>query len=709
MRDTARFLPGALLLLGAALVAGCGAGSEPAGEPGDLAGWNVLLVTLDTTRWDRLGCYGLEDAGTPVIDRLAADGVLFENAVAQAPITLPTHSSIFTGTYPPFHGVRGNGFYTLPEERTTLAEILADAGYDTGAVVAARVLDRRFGLAQGFRIFEDDPRSMSQDIQFGDYTRRAPAVNEAARAVADQFDRSKPYFLWVHYFDPHAPYDPLPELAPAFADTSEGRYQAEIATVDRYLGRLIDELRARGMMKRTLVVLTADHGEGFLGAHEEQSHGIFVYGDTLRVPLIFTAEGGLPSRLRLDDLVRQIDIAPTVLDLLRLDEADEAQGVSFRARMLDGEAVEAADIVSYSEAILPWYKYGWAPLLSVRDRRWKYIDAPRPELYDLVADPDELDNVAVHNPDVVARLREKLAEILAQGTGLDGFSNGLVESDAEREKLRALGYVDTGRQVPAGESIRSLTGLKDPKDSLHLQNRLHQARELYAAGKRDDALRELEDLVTIDANNYDAYSVLIELLMSSGRLDDAEARIREVLAFRPIWKVWLIYGQLERRRSRELSEAGNSAAATAARERAMAHLQQAGERGVVETDPWIQLGALHYEAGQVKDAETALRRARAIDDRSYVVNSTLGIVLVDLKKNVEACEVLEAAIAVAPDRASERRVRLQLMDALVRLGDLDRAEASIRWIEANFPDDPSTPRARAIFEQARARQSRAGK
>ncbi|MBZ0270102.1 sulfatase, partial [bacterium] len=288
-----------------AATAGCARGPSP----GDLAGWNVLLVTIDTLRSDRLGFEGWTAADTPVLDRLAAGGVVFRTALATAPVTLPSHASILTGLYPPRHGALDNGIYSLPEGVPTLATILKDAGYATSASIGAYVLHRQYGLARGFDVYDDRFRHPSADA--ARERRGAHVVDRAIRWLRER-DHDAPFFLWAHLYDPHAPYSPPAEYA-GFADP----YDGEIAYVDACIGALLDALREEGSLARTLVVVTADHGEAF-GDGGERTHGLLLRESTLRVPWILRAKGALPGGREIADVVSGADVAPTVLALLGL-------------------------------------------------------------------------------------------------------------------------------------------------------------------------------------------------------------------------------------------------------------------------------------------------------------------------------------------------------------------------------------------------------
>ncbi|MEE9607727.1 MAG: sulfatase-like hydrolase/transferase, partial [Myxococcota bacterium] len=514
----------AVVLLAAALSLACG--SPEAVE--SLHGWNVLLVTLDTTRWDHLGCYGDEAARTPALDGLARRGVLFENAVAQAPITLPSHASIMTGKYPPAHGVRGNARYALPARHRTLAEILAEHGYQTAAVVGSFVLDRRYGLAQGFARYEDDREAMQQRTGSGDAARPGSDVSRAALDLAARFDRAAPYFLWVHYFDPHAPYAPPREVAASFDSTETGRYRAEIAAMDAAIGELLDGLEARDLLDRTLVVVVGDHGEGIAGPHAERSHGLFLYADTMRIPLIWSAPGGLAEGRRVERLARQVDVLPTLLDLLGLDPAAGIDGASLRGS-LEGVA-EAPDpgVVSYGESLLGWDSYGWAPVYQVRTAEWKFIEAPTPELYRLAVDPREATNVADEFPNVVEQLRGELRRV-REAQGGSALVPGLVQGE-DVERLEALGYVASARELPASLDPASL---RDPKDGLALSRMLEEARALAQTGEVRPAIAVLEGLLAQDPDNPAAVREMSRFQGEIGEAGQAEAWLTRLVALRP--------------------------------------------------------------------------------------------------------------------------------------------------------------------------------
>lgn len=517
-------------------------GGLPRGlAPGDL---NVLLVTLDTTRADRLGCYGAKGVETPHLDGLAARGALFERAIAPVPLTLPSHSSLMTGELPAMHGVRDNGGFRLGPEKVTLAEILAARGWATGGFVSAYVLDHRWGIAQGFETYYDDfDLAKFKTMSMGDIQRRGDVTVEKALTWIGERGADEKFFAWVHLYDPHAPYDP-PE---PFASRYAGRpYNGEIAWTDELVGRLLAGLEARGLTERTLVAVIADHGES-LGEHGEHGHGFFIYEPTTRVPLILAGPyGGLAGR-RIAQVVNNVDLAPTLLDLLGVSGKAESgellsgQGRSLVPLLSAGDEPPLAP--GYSEAFYPRFHYGWSELRSIRTDRWHFIEAPRPELYDLVADPAEANNLAATERRTVAELRGRLAALDGQVTeaivkaqaalpaGARGGSTAPLEEDEETlRKLAALGYVGSMGDAAAGKSFRELP---DPKDRLDVYNLMNKAREQLSAGKPDEAIATYTQVLARDGEVIDAWFGRGNAKFQKHRWEEAAADFRQTLARRP--------------------------------------------------------------------------------------------------------------------------------------------------------------------------------
>ncbi|MDH7513914.1 MAG: sulfatase-like hydrolase/transferase [Clostridiales bacterium] len=467
---------------------------------------NVLLVTLDTTRADRLGCYGYEKAKTPNLDALAASGVQFLNAYCQVPLTTPSHCSILTGTYPLYHQVHNNGSYALPAGLTTLAEVLKEKGFKTAAFVSSFTVDSRFGLAQGFDVY-DDRFAEGQAFKALNSERKA----EDVFAVFFRWLRgsqAQPFFCWVHFFDPHLPYNPPPPFKEEFADDL---YDGEIAYMDYCIGKTIGVLRERNLMARTLVILAGDHGEAF-GEKAEVGHGVFLYDGTMKVPLIFCAENHLPAGAVVKSRVRLIDIMPTVLDMLNVPVHNEVQGTSLLPHIL-GKKKE--DLSSYIETYFPRENYGWSELVGLLDGDWKYIKAPKEEMYNLKDDPEETKNAVLEKTKIVREKRARLGDIIKN------FSSGIQSerrelTTEEKERLRSLGYVSELTEVPRGP-------LPDPKDMLE-ELRMNQEAELFELEENyAEAAKIYEKILALRPDTPTSY---INLALMNARMEKFEEAIR---------------------------------------------------------------------------------------------------------------------------------------------------------------------------------------
>ncbi|MEM7583687.1 MAG: sulfatase-like hydrolase/transferase [Acidobacteriota bacterium] len=501
----------ATLALGC-LTTGCGngwwiEGETGAGEDGLApASPSFLLVTLDTTRADRLEPYG-GDVATPTLQALASEGIVFEHAYAATPVTLPSHATIFTGLDPPAHGVRNNGIHALSASMTTLAEVLTQEGYHSAAFVSAAVLERRYGLDQGFATYDDDLAAGRPKAPRVIAERPAEVTIDAARAWLDQAESQQPLFLWVHLFDPHAVYAPPEPFASQYSDRP---YEGEIAYVDAQLGRLLDHPR---LDDNLLVFVIADHGES-LGEHGENSHGMLAYDATLRIPWIVRLPGGgAPIRLRHE--VGQVDVMPTALELLGLDQALDANS----AIELNGTSQAPAIVTSgargvdprmlYAETLVPYYTYGWARLHSVRRAGWKWIDAPAPEFFHLPADPGELQNLLETQGERGRELRDELRRRASE----EGPASELKVDAVTRAKLRSLGYL-TGR---AGEREQR----PDPKVMIGVHLALERAQEALYRHDFERALIELRAVLQKDPENLAGLSDLAKALAEQGELEEA--------------------------------------------------------------------------------------------------------------------------------------------------------------------------------------------
>ncbi len=478
---------------------------------------NVLLVTIDTLRADHVGSYGAANAMTPNLDALAKRGVRFETALSHVPLTGPSHTSILTGRTPPGHGFRNNGGYVMAPSLRTAAEDFKQAGYRTGAFVSAFPLDRRFGFDRGFEIYEDHlPR--------GHDLRRTPYVERHAAATTDAVLRwlgtlnaaaaPAPWFMWVHYYDPHAPYEPPADLAARFRDAP---YDGEIASVDRELARVLKAIEQRGELGKTVILVTADHGES-LGEHGEGAHGLFVYDATIRVPWIMTGPGVGAGRVS-PTVARLIDVLPTLRDFAGLGQAAGVEGRSLRPA-IEGRRMD--DAPAYAESLYSELELGWAPLYSWRAGGFKLVEAPRPELYDLKNDPGELTNLVDKDRSRVAELRRGLEASLRQ---LSAPAGATASADPQTlERLRSLGYLG------GSGAKRSTAGqLRDPKDGVRFLPRLN--RGMSAARLEPElAIRELTSVLAEDPGLPMARRTRAIAYAAAGRHDLAIADMRALEA-----------------------------------------------------------------------------------------------------------------------------------------------------------------------------------
>ncbi len=609
-----------LAVLGALSLAGCG---RRAPRP------NLLLVTLDTTRADRLGCYGYGAARTPAIDRLAADGVRATDAVTAAPITLPSHATILTGLYPPAHGVRDNGTYALGDDAVTLAERLHAAGYRTQAIVSALVLNRRYNLAQGFDGYDDDLWSENQPKLF--LIRSRPGPKTAARALRwlegwSEEKPRRPFFLWMHLFDAHQPYTaPMAERL-----RYSNPYDAEIAVLDTAVGEVLDELRHQGILDDTLVVVTADHGES-LGEHGEKTHALFIYDATVRVPLLLRYPRLLPAGKVYAGPVRTVDVVPTVLAALGLPGGEETQGKNLLPALRGDEP--PPDLAQYSESLLAQVGFGMSPLFGLRHGGYKWIRAPKPEVYDLRRDPHERTNLYPREARRGALLDRELAAVLddsrrralaPQKSAMDGET---------ARSLQALGYL-----APEAErqALAAIPGL-DPKDGLPLYEALERARHLEQQKRWADAEREIRSVVAKTPKNTSALGILAVALLRQGDLAGARETYLKMLAIDP-----------------------------------------------KDARVYVMLGAIGMLEGDFDGAERDYKQALAVNPAFVEAMANLGMIAALRDDDAEAERWYRRAMAADPTFPLAYR---RLADLYYERGDFEKALGYYRRALAEKPDD----------------------
>ncbi|MEW6378008.1 MAG: tetratricopeptide repeat protein [bacterium] len=671
---------------------------------------NLLVITIDTLRADRLGCYGYSQVETPRIDRLAKDGVLFTRAFTPVPITLPSHVSIFTGLYPPSHGVRNNGTFTLDQSATTLAEVLQQQGYRTAAIVSSYTLDSCFGLNQGFEFYDDD---CSQNQSGGPSILHNERIGENTSQRALQWldeHHQERFFLWLHYFDPHADYSP-PE--PFRSRYQKNPYDGEIAYTDQCLGRVLDKLEQLDLLDNTLVVFTADHGEG-LGEHKERTHAFFIYDSTLRVPLIFRYPARLSRGLKVTSLVRTIDLVPTILDVLKVSAGNTSssspaglkmQGVSLYPAMAadrDRKPLNR-DMDLYCESLYPRLNHHLSPLFGLRTQDWKYIQAPKPELYQLRQDAGEINNLLANQPDQATKLEARLLEMRKSIAALQAGSDAQTAlSSEQRQRLQSLGYVWSENPAPEGES------LPDPKDFILVADQADAGFSCYSKGqfieavkafqqvlkanpkdisthfmlglvyekqqKTDLALQEYQEAIRLDPAYLDAHRQLGTLFAAQGELDRALAEFQEALRLNPDHKevlnllggVYLFRQQFDEART---------------------EIQKALALDPNFADAHYNLGLLFSRTRAFDLAIAEFQTALRIKPAYQTISSELGDIYLMTGKPAQAVTELQKAVQLQPDQV---KPRIHLGIAYYSLNQEDQA---IMEIEKALTLDPNNPEA----------------
>lgn len=629
---------------------------------------SLLLVTVDTTRADRLGCYGATPTRTPHLDALAKRGVRFAEVQSPVPLTLPAHASMFTAKTPREHGVLDNALDRLAPNEETLAETLQRAGYVTLAAVGAAVLDRDTGIAQGFDRFDDRVRTGPREW-FDWRERSATQVNAAALSLLDGV--KAPFFLWVHYYDPHHPYIP-PE--PFRSRWSAAPYDGEVAAMDDAFGALLAALKQRGLDRALVVAVAGDHGES-LGDHGEQQHGLFLYQSTQRVPLI-VAGPGLPAARVVSPRVGLIDLAPTLLDLLKQAPLPSASGRSLLPLM---RGTARSWPVSYEmETIYPLRAFGWAPSTAIVQGNDKWIAAPQPERYDLARDPRETINRSSSASDA----RVAAARAFARWDELVTRAPVVPASDADRqrlEELAALGYVSGGTrpQDPAA--------LLDTKTQVATLSEIDRAREELAAAKPDAAIARLTPVLAGGARNQLALLLMGRALLQSGRPAEAATQFAAAAEHSPgDAQAWFLLGGAERARGKDRLAAAESA------------LVQAIQLAPRHADAILVLALVRLQRGNVSGSRSALdeAEARGVEDAELLaLNATL------IRRggdSARALVLLDRALALDPGHTPARLARGELRAAA---GDRAGALADYQELLRRDPNSPDAARIRDRIEK----------
>ena len=594
---------------------------------------NVVLITIDTLRADHLGCYGYQHIRTPNIDALAGDSARFERAYTAVPVTLPSHTVMFTGTYPMLSGMHDFAANKLSPTQPTLASVLKEHGYATAAVIGSAVLDSRFGLNHGFDFYYD--HFDFNRLQESNLEEMERPGNVVADVTLDWLSKnySKKFFLWMHLYDPHYPYRPP---APYVSEYKDRPYDGEIAFADAQVGRLIRFLKSKGLYNNTMIVLSGDHGES-LGEHGEKTHGFFIYNATLHVPFIVHLPGshspGPPSSNRISELVSLADLMPTVLNAVQVEVPSQVQGHSLLPLIKTRQMEEQRSL--YAETFLPRLHFNWSELRGVETKNYHFIDSPQPELYDLTNDPGETQNLYQNKKAVGEEMRARLTALIRQYSAGQELAEKTGLDPALMERLKSLGYAGFSG---GGNSTGSGNLLPDPKDRI-------QVYELIS-----DAMAE---------SQHGNYSDSTEKLNLALKTDPDSVSVRYLLG-------------LNYYRMRQFSNAVEQL------ERVM---QLSPEYALAA----FQLGLSYARAGDFDHAIQALKRTLELDPSNFSAAYNLGVAYSQKKMVAEALAAFRQSLTISPDYALGHR---GLGEALLYQGQVDDSLAELRRAVELAPNDP---------------------
>ena len=653
---------------------------------------NVVIITLDTTRADHIGCYGNKDALTPALDELAADGIVFERAYATAPLTLPSHASIFSGLYPPEHGLYTNGKNSLGTDVPTLAEILLKHGYDTGAFIASFVLDRKFGLNRGFQTYGDDLTGTApQDEALHRNRDGNLVVDEALAWLKGRSNR--PFLCWIHLYDPHAPYQDHKQIfGTGFKDRP---YDAEIGFVDLQIKRVLDFLKNDQLNKKTLVIVVGDHGEG-LNDHLERRHGQMLYNSTMHVPLIISLPGKLPAGRRVATPVSQVDLFPTILECLRLRQTNRISG---RSLVASARGERSEPYGCYGQSDEASIEAGCSPLRSLTTEPWKYIRTTTPELYNMLTDSAEAINLAVDHPEVIDALEQQLAEMESRMQKRQGIAVQL--SQSEQDRLKSLGYVGG---VQGKDGLPAGTILPDIKDMIPHLNALEDARSLMDAKKFDEAEKTLKTIVAAVPEYEMAQISLGDIHLKQGQFDEADTVYREILKRNPDCSLAELhlgdindaqgkYADALKHYQAALQREADSAKLQYNTGRALCRLNRGPEaipyfEAALQLDPGyvfahIELGTVLFQLGKADAALEHYLTALKYDDDSLQAHMNSAMVFASRDQLTAALPHLKRATQINP---LDPQIHYYLATSLITLGDKERAIAHLSEAVRLQPD-----------------------
>lgn len=631
---------------------------------------NVLLISIDTCRADYLSCYGYHKKTSPNIDAIADEGILFENTYSPVPLTLPAHSSMMTGTIPPYHGIHDNLGYQLDDSNLTLAEILKEEGFNTAAVISAFILDSQFGIDQGFDTYDDD--FVNEYNPTGTSQRRGEEVSSHAMEWLDK-NQKKPFFLFLHYYDPHAPYDPPDIYKPQNisvdlenAEIARKFYAGEITYVDHCIGQVIDKLKALGIYDSTLIIITGDHGEA-IGDHGEKTHGYFIYDESLKVPLIIKIPGSKNSK-RIKDNVGLIDLVPTVCSLLGISLNEPVHGVDLSG-YFDDPTKRIKKRVLYCESMNPT-KYNCNSLLGLVDGGWKYIQTTRPELYNLLEDPQESKNVIEKETHRARILQDQLRQILEQQVRKVG-SGGRLELDEESKKrLESLGYIANDSVVEEYDFDQSKD---DPKDLIQFHNNNSKLISYIHVGR----ITEAEELCSMMLKERPDWAVGY---CQMGKIATAKEDLKTAIDH------YLKALQFDTDRFEIYDILGGLFSQTDDFEKAIVHFNKSLKLNPYKADSYYKIGVAYSHLGKLDEAVYNWQNAIKLDyNDKAIVHENIADALIFQGKIENAITHWKESLKINPDNIN---VKINLAKALVKKGQL---EVALVQLKDSFILDPDQP------------------
>jgi choline-sulfatase len=664
---------------------GCSKKNEPVAEQklspaSPRPGMNILLITVDTLRADYLSCYGGKKVATPNVDALAARGVRCAQAIAQVPLTAPSHASILTGTYPQLHKVRDMGGFVLDNKIPTLATILGEAGFDTAAFVGAAVLSHHYGMNRGFALYRDEMRDEASTDKLPGVVAevRGEVVTRRALEFLEKSVPAKPFFLWAHYYDPHFPYDPPEPYRTRYA---KELYGGEVAYADEEVGKLLRVLGERHIEDKTLVVLLGDHGES-LGEHGEYTHGVFLYDSTMRVPMIF-AGPGVPAGRVIAEQVRSIDVLPTIMDYLGLVPGAPVQGVSLKPAIVEGKSPRSN--YCYMETLYPKTQMGWSELRGMRTDEFKLIVAPKPELYRYSDDKNEAHNLADKLPADADRLQKKVWEVAGPPQSLGMLQPQLIDEERQRE-LNALGYVSAGRRT-----IQIDMSGPDPKDRVAVLEVLERTSDAINHNRWKEAVTPLEKISQEDPSNPLIYRNLTLCYERLRQFDMMERTCRRAVDHKAESdETFAKWGEIFIRR-------GDLA-------RAVDLMEKASKMNPANLKNMDNLATAYLQLGRQEDTERVLRATLAQNPSHATAHNVFGNLEIQRGRVLEARKHFEQAIEYDRDlaepyvnlgliaqNAGNSQAAISYYRSFLKKADKDKHRDYIPKVKAALADLGATP------------------